>query len=420
MSSQPNTVSDTHPIKLWPLLLATGVGAGLASGLLMKLLRSVQHLAFHYSSGDFLEGVRQSSSIRRVVVLLLAGIVTAVGLYLLRRFTRAGADPTAAVWNKNGDLPVAASFCRAVLSITIVGMGTALGREAALKQAGAAVAAKLSYRGRLNPEERKLLVACGAGAGMAAAYNVPLGGALFAAEVLLGSLSLPVLLPVLVTSFTATATSWLMLPNQPTYDLQSLPVSGSLLLWALLAGPLLGLGAAMYVRAIGWVSQHRPQGWRAFALPVIVISALGGAAVWHPEVLGNGKNVVQLLFDNQLPVSLLGALLVLRPLATVLCLWTAAPGGLFTPTMSFGALLGAATGQLWSHVSPGCDKRSFALIGAGALLAAAAQAPLSSVVFLVELTHHADSMMVPLLIASAGALLTLRRFETRSIYSARV
>jgi H+/Cl- antiporter ClcA len=142
-------------------------------------------------------------------------------------------------------------------------------------------------------------------------------------------------------------------------------------------------------------------------------------SVRFPEILGNGKNVVQEAFGSQLGIGLLCWLLVLRPLATAMCLKAGAPGGLFTPTMTFGALLGGLLGEGWTFMAPATSKDSYAIVGAGAMLASASQGPLSSVVFMLELTNHTDALIVPLLIAVAGATLTARRLDVHSIYSIR-
>ncbi len=134
-------------------------------------------------AGDFLQGIEQVSGIRRVTVLLAAGVLAGMVLHALRRLSaNSVGELSEAVWNKSGRMPAIPTLVSAVLSIVIVGMGVALGREGALKQASGVVAGKLSDWTQLTPPQRHLLVACGAGAGMAAAYHVPLGGALFAVE----------------------------------------------------------------------------------------------------------------------------------------------------------------------------------------------------------------------------------------------
>jgi H+/Cl- antiporter ClcA len=295
-------------------------------------------------------------------------------------------------------------------------MGAALGREAALKDGGGIVALRISRWFAMTPPQQKLLVACGVGAGMSAAYNVPLGGALFILEVLLGTVSLATAIAAFTTCFLATAVSWLLLPNEPTYQIPYLPVTLSLCVFALVSGPLMGLVAVLFVRGLHWAKDNKPRGAMRVILPLLVFAALGASAILWPAMLGNGKNVIQLAFDSRLAGSVLFILLVLRPLATIACLRSGAPGGLFTPTMTLGAMLGAAMGEGWSHLWTGADKRSCALIGAGAVLAAATQAPISSVAFALELTYSMNSLIVPLLLAVCGAVLTYRRFESRTSY----
>ena len=398
----------------------TGLGAGVTSGLLMRLLRLAQHLSYSYSAGDFLSGVRHTSGERRMFVVWMAGIVAGLSLYLLKRTAReAETEVTGAIWHKQGRFEAAPTVAKSIISIVVVGMGAAIGREAALKDMGATVAGKLSDWTRLSLDQRRLLVACGAGAGMAAAYNVPLGGALFAVEVLLGTMSLTNVLAAVIASFVAVATSWMFLPNAPTFKVEQLSDTPSLLLWAAMAGPILGAASAAYVRFIGWSNIGKPRSYMVIVTPIVVFVGLGIVSVRFPEVLGNGKNVVQEAFGNELGIGLLGWLLILRPLATAMCLKSGVPGGLFTPTMTFGALLGGLLGEGWSHVAPATSKASYAVVGAGAMLASASQGPLSSVVFMLELTNHTDALIVPLLIAVAGATLTARKFEVQSIYSIR-
>ena len=147
---------------------------------------------------------------RHILVLLGAGVVTGAGQIVLRQLSSGnGIDTTAAIWFHAGRMPAWRTLGSAVLSVIIVGMGVSLGREGAPKQAGAVIANFFSDRARLSDEQRRLLVACGAGAGMGAAYGVPLGGALFALEVMRGMLALRYVLPALFASVVATAVSWL-------------------------------------------------------------------------------------------------------------------------------------------------------------------------------------------------------------------
>jgi chloride channel protein, CIC family len=417
----PSTLQRPGAARFWLAVALTGVGTGLGAAALTRLLETVQHLAWNGSATDILEASTHSSALRHVLVLLGAGLITGAGQIILRQLSSGnGIDTTAAIWFHAGRMPALRTLGSAVLSVLIVGMGVSLGREGAPKQAGAVFANFFSDRERLSDEQRRLLVACGAGAGMAAAYGVPLGGALFALEVMRGKLALRYVLPAIFASMIATAVSWIALPDKPTYIIPAYSSSASVIVWALLAGPIAGFVSVGWVRIVTWADRSRPQGWRRLTAPVIGLGLLGVVSIWFPQILGNGKDISQVLFVNRVAPLLLLALLLLKPAATVLCMRSGAPGGLFTPSLTVGALMGAVLGSAWSIVWPGVPSGLFALMGAGAVLAATTQGPISAVVLMMELTDRYRSFILPLLLAVALATLIARTIEPRSIYDARL
>lgn len=424
---QPNVMGAGSmrvlPPKVWGLVCLTGVGTGLAGGLLMKLLRFVQHLAWPYRPGDdFLDAVRTAAPWQRIAVVLGAGVLTAIVPWLLRKRLGGGhgGDLAEKIWFGGGRLEPLRTSVRAVLSIVIVGLGASLGREAAPKQAGALIASLLSGWARLPQSQRRLLAACGAGAGIAAVYNVPVGGALFTLEVLLGSLSLSLVPAALAVSLIAVATSWLLIPNQPTYQIPHWTVSPSLIGFAVAAGPVAGVVSALYVRLIALADRQTPRGAWALIAPLCVFAGLGALALPFPQLLGNGKDVVQETFTGSDALPLLAALVLLKPIATAACLGCGAPGGLFTPTMTLGAVLGATLGIVWLAAWPGGSPGPYAAVGAAAVLAATTQGPLSAIVLTIELTRRLDWIILPVAIGVAGATASARALEVRSIYSARI
>ena len=405
----------------WLAVVLTGAGTGLAAAALTGLLELVQHLMWGGAGLDLLQAATQATPWHHLAILTGAGLLTGAAQLLLTRLSSAnGIDITAAIWFQAGRLPALRTLASAVLSVVIVGMGAALGREGAPKQAGAVIANTMSDRIRLADVERRLLVACGAGAGMAAAYGVPLGGALFALEVLRGALALRFVLPAVVTSLVATGVSWAFLPDAPTYDIPVFHGSLSSTTWALLAGPVIGLVSVIYVRSVAWADAHKPRGWLRVAAPVAALGVLGAASIPFPQLLGNGRDVAELAFTGQLSPVLLLSLVFLRPAATVMCLGSGAPGGLFTPSLALGAMLGGVLGLPWAWLWPGVPPGLFALLGAAAMLAATTQGPISTVVLMMELTGFAREAIVPLLLVVATATLIARTIEPRSIYDARL
>jgi H+/Cl- antiporter ClcA len=266
--------------------------------------------------------------------------VTAAGQVLLRHLSSAnGIDTTAAIWFHAGRMPGLRTLGSAVLSILVVGLGASLGREGAPKQAGAVFANWFSDWTKLSDEQRRLLVACGAGAGMAAAYGVPLGGALFALEVLRGALALRYILPALFCSVIAAATAWTMLPDVAVYQFPVSPATGPVLLLCGLCGVVAGLFSVVYVRLITAAERNKPRGRLRIVAPVAGLALLGLVATRFPELLGNGRDISQLLFLGESALPLAGVLALLKPAAILLCVGTGVPGGLFTPSLTCGALL---------------------------------------------------------------------------------
>jgi chloride channel protein, CIC family len=417
----PSTLAHSGAVAFWLAVLLTGIGTGLAAAALTRLLEIAQRLAWGGSGTNLLDAAQHAEAWRHILVLLGAGLVTGAGQIILGRLSSGnGIDTTAAIWFHAGRMPALRTLGSAVLSVIIVGMGVSLGREGAPKQAGAVFANLFSDRARLSDEQRRLLVACGAGAGMAAAYGVPLGGALFSLEVMRGVLALRYVLPALFCSMVAAAVSWMFLPDAPTYLIPSYSSSLSVIVWALLAGPIAGLVSVGYVRAVTWADHHKPEGWRRLLAPVVVLSLLGVVSIWFPQLLGNGKDISELAFTNQAAPALLLMLLVLKPAATVLCVRSGAPGGLFTPTLTVGALLGGVLGYAWTWLWPGAPPGLFALLGAAAVVAATTQGPISTVILMMELTGRDRSFIAPMILAVATATLVARTIEPRSIYDARL
>jgi H+/Cl- antiporter ClcA len=426
-SPQPNIpgqgILAGYSARFWGLVVAIGVAAGLAGAGFVALLNLVERVAWRRAASHFLAAVTAASPARVLIVLVAAGTLAGVGTLALRRTQGSGGgEVTEGIWLHGGSLELLPSLLRGALSIVTVGMGASLGREAAPQLAGAAFASELCERSAtITQRQRRLLVAAGAGAGMAAVYNVPLGGALFALEVLLGTLALPLVLPALLTSLIATAVAWIVVPTSATYAVGAYRVSAALVVWAAVIGPLAGLTAVAWVRLIAAANHARPTRRVARVLaPIVAFSVLGALALQYPQLLGNGKELAQAVFVGKLSVGLLAVLLVLKPLVTAGCLGSGAPGGLFTPTLALGVIFGALLGHAWNELWPGSAIGSYALVGGGAVLAAAMQGPLSATVLIIELTHSSGTLTVPLLLAAGLATVVARLLGTPSIYSARL
>jgi len=408
--------SPVNPYKRWPTLAMVTVAVGLASGLagmaLGLLLRVVQHLSYGYDlhrvvggGGEtFLHGVTSASPLRRFLVLCVCGAVAGVGWSLLRRFGSPLVPIRKAIRQDGPRMPFLATTIHAVLQIVTVGLGSPLGREVAPRELGAVLATWLSKNARLSAETSRIMIACGAGAGLAAVYNVPLGGTLFTLEVLLGTFRFSALVPALATSVIATAVAWLGLGNVPQYMPPPVAISTSLIVWSIVMGPVFGLAAYLFVRVTEAAHACTPKGWHQLAWCAAVFPAIGLLAIAFPQLLGNGKSLARAGFDSEIGVVLAATLLLLRLLGIVGALRAGAAGGLLTPGLSIGALLGIILGASWNSGWPVGSSGTFAIVGSAAFLASSMQMPLTAVVLIPEFTRVGHDFLVPISLAVVGSV----------------
>jgi CIC family chloride channel protein len=408
--------------RFWLAVLATGAIAGLGAVILVEILDVVQALC--WSTGGINEASATAAPpLRRLVVPIAAAVlVTFVAVVMRQPLSGQGtAGVIEAIWVTNGRLPLGRTLVRGLASIVSVGMGASVGREGALIQGGAATGSELGRRLGLTTDQIRLLVACGASAGIAAAYNVPIGATLFALEVLLGSFALELFGPVVVSSVVATIISRMLIFGHPTYEIPDYELSlPRQLLLAPIIGLVLGVASALFVRVIDGAAAlvDRVPRRLALFLPVAGMGALGVAAMWFPQLLGNGYEAVNAELLGGLPLGLLLGLPFLKLLATAVCASSGVPGGMFTPSLFYGALLGGAVGLVAHQVVPEAGPPSaYALLGMGAALAGTTHAALCATVMIFELTGS-YGVILPLMLASVTSAAVSRRLAPESLYTA--
>src|SRR6266446_5935899 len=397
----------------WLILVLVTLNVGFSSGLggmgLGLLLRLIQHVTYdhgpHTMAGrqSFLQEVTAASDLRRFLALCSCGAVAGIGWWLLYRFGAPLVSIRQAV-RKGERMPFWPTLIHAILQIVTVGLGSPLGREVAPRELGAALATKLCARANLTPEFSRIMIACGAGAGLAAVYNVPLGGALFTLEVLLGTFSLPASVAALATCVIATLVAWLGLGNGLQYSVPTLAISPSIIVWSLLVGPVIGAAAYLFVRVTDATRASAPRDWRLAVSCALVFPIIGLLAIPFPQLLGNGKGLAQVGFDNEVGLALAATLLLLRLVVLVASLRAGAEGGLLTPGLSVGALLGIILGSFWNHVWPTQSLAGFAIVGGAAFLASSMKMPLTAIVLTVEFTGIGQEFLIPLSFAVASSI----------------
>lgn len=381
---------------------------------LALILHAIQHLAFGYSHGQlvgsesFLQGVTDSSWSRRIMAIVAGGAVAGFGWWLLGRYGQKRVSIASAVANPSVPMPAGTTTIHALLQIVTVALGSPLGREVAPREMGALGAGMVARKLGLLEDESRTLIACGAGAGLAAVYNVPLAGALFSLEVMLLSFSWEKTLAAIITSAIAAWTATLGLGDESQYHFTSDILPHSFLWWAIISGPILGAGAWLFRKATSTARSHVQSNWQMPVFCLLAFSLLAALSLYFPQLPGNGKGPMQLALSDELGFPGAAMLLVLKMVVILAVLRGGAEGGLLTPGLAVGGLASLLLCMLWQQLLPGGDYGSFALVGAAAFLAASMQMPITAVALVMEFTHMDHSYLAPTLLCAAGAFLTCR------------
>jgi CIC family chloride channel protein len=346
---------------------------------------------------------------------------------LIQRFAREARghgvpEVMTALASRGGRIRTRVAAVKILASSLTIGFGGAAGREGPMVQIGATLGSMVGQLARLKASQIRTLVACGAAGGIAATFNAPIGGAIFALEVLMGRMHADFLL-VLLTSLTACMVARSFLGNHPAftapaYDLVS---PGELPLYFLM-GVGMGLAAVAYVRSL-----YRAEDWfGAWRFPDSLKPAVGGLAVglvlrFFPEVYGSGLPAVESALWVRFPWELLGMLLLAEMVANCLTLGSGGSGGVFAPGLYMGAMAGGLFGTFVHAAAPAWTAGSgaYAMVGMGAFFAAAAKAPTTALLILFELTND-YRIMLPLMAATVAAVYVSHWLLPHSIYTLKL
>ena len=406
------------------LFLAAGVGVlgGVANLSYLWLNRLIQWSALG-DPGELLEVARAAPKWHLLLTPALGGF--AAGLVLvwgLRLLGNPGlSNLMEVVVAGDGRLPLRPALVTALSSLLSISTGASMGKEGLMIQLSATLASKGGQLAKWPPYRLRLLIACGAAAGISASYSAPVAGAVFAAQIVLANFSMNLFAPLVVASVVAAivsrgffgVTQWYSVPDFQFTSLTQLP-------WFLLLGVFSGVLGAAFLKSLKWSENL----WGKLHIALyyrlgLAGLAVGGIAMIYPEVLGNGYSATTELLHQVSPsVYLVLGLLAAKMLATAVTIGSGTVGGVFTPTLFLGAALGSLFGTLlhlggMAQILP---TGAFALVGMGSALAATTHSPLLAIVMVFELSLN-YSLMPPLMLACVISTLVARRLQKESIYT---
>lgn len=410
------------------LVLAGGVGVigGLVNLAFFHGNEAIK-IFFTRRSGDPFEVAQILSPWERVLIPTFGGL--AAGLILYWGLRLAGPQRSSNILEViiagDGRLPFRSALIKAISSLTSISSGGSIGREGAISQFTATLASKWGQLARWHPYRLRLLVGCGAASGMAAAYNAPISGAVFAALIVLGNFSMNLFAPLVFSSVIASMVSRSFFGIEPWYTVPPFPITHIWQLpWFVFLGVMTGAVGAGFLKLVGFSERA----FKSIHAPIYVRLAIGGLivgllAIQFPGVWGNGYGTTNAILhetftDYTKGLLFLAGLFAAKLVATSAAVGSGAVGGVFTPTLFLGAALGAAFGLALQAAYGGyaTPVTAFALVGMGSMLSATIRSPLLAIIMVFEISLD-YSLMPPLMLACVVSTLVARRFHPESIYT---
>jgi CIC family chloride channel protein len=370
---------------------------------------------------DVVSGAASLPLAQRVVLPAIGGLI---GGLIARRFVRMGGTmgiarimEVVAVGRRT--VSFRQSAARALSSLIVIATGGSEGREGPIIQLGAAFASLLSRIMKVSSERARVLVACGMAAGVAGAYNTPISGTLFVVEVVLGSFTMSVFGPAIISAFVSSLLTRAVLGNAPLYRVQPFELNTiQEYLPCLVIGLLTGFGSVAFMRSLRLVKKGFLRlGWRDEWRMGVGGLGVGILGIWFPQVWGNGFEGTNYLLNMQPVLWFFIAMFFLKMLATNLTVGSGGVGGVFTPALMCGAALGGVVAIILKQLFPyfNFPVTGYAVLGMGGFLAGITRAPFLSIIMMVELTQN-ENLVLPMMIVALLSLAGARVFERESVY----
>ena len=340
-----------------------------------------------------------------------------------------------AIYYGSGIIRPVVAVAKSLASALAIGSGAAVGREGPIIQIGSALGSTLGQIVAMPAAQRIVLVAAGAGAGIAATFNTPIGGVMFATELMLPEVSVNSFLPVVLATGSATYIGRLFFGVQPAFMVPaslvappSTPGGVTILVLSALLGACVGVAAALFVRGLHWAEDafdRVPGAYLRHALGMLLV----GVLIWllwrfagHYYVEGVGYATIQAVLTGQMAApGFMLLLFVAKLAATSVSLGSGSSGGIFSPSLYLGATLGAAFAGLAAYLLPGIpiSAPAFAMVGMGAMVGGGTGAAMTAVTMIFEMTRDYN-IVLPMILAVALSLGVRRLLSRENIYTMKL
>jgi CIC family chloride channel protein len=411
---------------VFTLLLAIliGVLSGYGALLFLHLMNGVQALLYG-QGGDIMDFVHRIPPWQLLAIPTAGGLGVGLLVHYGAREAKGHGVPEvmAALALKEGRIRKRVAVVKILASALCIGSGGSTGREGPMVQIGCAIGSAVGQVARVPLLKQKTLVGCGAAAGIAATFNAPIAGVLFALEVLIGDYGVTTFSPVVLASVTATVISRHHLGDFPLFTLPPYRMAS---LWEFGLYPFLGIAAGLAAVLFIVVLYASEDFFDSIPIPDWIKPALGGLGLgilllWFPQVFGVGYGSMNLVLRDGMAGWLMLGLVGLKVLATSLSIGSGGSGGIFAPSLFIGAMTGGAFGALVGHLFPGITASPgvYALVGMGAVVAGATHAPITAILIIFEMTGE-YKVILPMMITCILATIVASALKNGSIYTIKL
>ena len=413
--------SETAPMLTMALLVGLGSGYGAVG---FRWLIDAAHRFFFTASESLTVLLGAPATAARIILILTPGVGGLVAGLLVHFVASEVKGPGVsnvmeALALRGGRMRPIIILAKPAATAVTLGSGGSGGREGPVVQIGSAIGSMISQLAQLSDERAKNLVACGAAGGIAATFNAPLAGVMFALEVLLAEFGLVRFTSVVVASVTASVVGHTYFGDVPAFPFppSAAPRPWELVIYALLGAvaAFVGVGFTRLLHTVEALFEKPP-------LPPHLKPALGGLAVgiagfWFPRVLGVGYDSIEAVLFNRLAITSIFVLGVLKVIVTSLTIGSGASAGIFGPSLFIGSMLGGVFGQLVHGPSSGTlVPSSYPVVGMSAVFAAVSHAPITAILTLFEMTRD-YTLILPLMLASVVSATLARHLLDENIYT---
>ena len=411
---------------IFPLLLALIIGglAGLGAVFFRWLIGFETSLIWS-GDGGFLEQYQQASPWLKFGAPVFAGLAMGPLLAYFAPEVRGPGVPEvmASLALRDGIIRHRVTLAKSFATATFIAAGGSVGREGPIVQIGSSIGSSLTQLFRLGPDHRRLAVACGAAAGIAATFQAPMAGTLFAVEVLLFDLEVASLSNIVIAAVTGTVVSKLFWSDETVFQIPFFTLShpAELLLYFGL-GIAAGLFSLLFMSFVFGLTRLLDR----CKIPVWLTPALGGLVVGSiglvkPEALGVGYETINHILHGHVIFAGAVLLLLTKLVTTSACVGSGMSGGIFAPSLFLGAALGSMIGSMAQLMWPDMplSPAHYALVGMGAVVAGTTLAPITAIMTIFELTYNYE-IVLPLMTACIPAIIVVRLLHGYSIYETKL